>query len=218
MSDQVAPIKITRDGAVAIVVLDRPAAGNAIDVATARALLEAAVEVSCDWSVRAVLIASDGRLFSAGGDLNGFASAADKVPELMSMETAYLRSAVARLAQTDKPLVVAVQGFAAGAGFSLAMLGDIVIAGHAAQFTLAYTGIGLTPDGGASWLLPRLVGLRKAQEMILMNTRLGADDALAAELVTRVVPDAELAAEALRQGARGRTDSGLRSHPRTAAR
>jgi 2-(1,2-epoxy-1,2-dihydrophenyl)acetyl-CoA isomerase len=76
MSDQVAPIKITRDGAVAIVVLDRPAAGNAIDVATARALLEAAVEVSCDWSVRAVLIASDGRLFSAGGDLNGFASAA----------------------------------------------------------------------------------------------------------------------------------------------
>ncbi len=114
------------------------------------------------------------------------------------METAYLRSAVARLAQMDKPLVVAVQGFAAGAGFSLAMLGDIVIAGHAAQFTLAYTGIGLTPDGGASWLLPRLVGLRKAQEMILMNTRLGADDALAAGLVTRVVPDAELAAEALR--------------------
>jgi len=118
------------------------------------------------------------------------------VPDLISEETAYLRGAVARFARMDKPLVTAIQGFAAGAGFSLAMLADVAIAGEAAQFTLAYTGIALTPDGGASWLLPRLVGLRKAQEMILLNSRLSAAEALAAGLVTQVVGGADLDATA----------------------
>jgi len=198
MSEQGSPITQSREGAVAIVSLNRPSAGNALDVATAKAFIEAAIAVDCDNSVRAVLLTSNCKLFSAGGDINGFAGAGDKAPDRISEETAYLHAGIARFARMDKPLVVAVQGFAAGAGFSLAMLGDIVIAGDAAQFTLAYTAIGLTPDGGASWLLPRLVGLRKAQEMILLNTRLTAPEALTAGLVTRVVPDAELASEAMK--------------------
>jgi 2-(1,2-epoxy-1,2-dihydrophenyl)acetyl-CoA isomerase len=191
-------ITVRHEGAVAVVSLNRPAAGNAFDLATARAFFHAAIAVDCDSTVRAVLLRSEGKLFSAGRDINGFAGAGDRTPELLSEETGYLHAGIARLARMDKPLVIAVQGFAAGAGFSLAMLGDIVIAGEAAQFTLAYTGIGLTPDGGASWLLPRLVGLRKAQEMILLNTRLSATEALDAGLVTRVVPDADLATEAMK--------------------
>ncbi|EQB12194.1 hypothetical protein RLDS_20800 [Sphingobium lactosutens DS20] len=191
-------VQILRDGAVATILMNRPDAGNALDLDTSRELLDAAVAVDCDDTVRAVLLASEGKLFCAGGDISGFASAGDRVAQLVSMETAYLHGAVSRLARMNKPLVVAVQGFAAGAGFSLAMLGDIVIAAQGAQFTLAYTGIGLTPDGGASWLLPKLVGLRKAQEMILLNPRLSAQQALESGLITRVVPDLELKEEAQR--------------------
>ncbi len=97
----------------------------------------------------------------------------------------------------EKPLVVAVNGPAAGAGLSLAIAGDVVIAARSAHFSAAYGAVGLTPDGGMSWLLPRVVGLRRAQEIILTNRRIGADEAAAIGLVTRVVDDAALAGEAL---------------------
>ncbi|SCW90446.1 2-(1,2-epoxy-1,2-dihydrophenyl)acetyl-CoA isomerase [Sphingobium faniae] len=190
-------LRFERDGAVAVIAINRPQAGNAIDVTMSRELLHAAIACDRDDSVRAVLLRSEGKLFSAGGDIGAFVGAGDKMPDLISEETAYLHAAVARLARMDKPLVVAVQGFAAGAGFSLAMLGDIVMAGKAAQFTLAYTAIGLTPDGGASWLLPRLVGYRKAQEMILLNRRFGAQEALDIGLLTQVVEDEDLLTRAL---------------------
>jgi 2-(1,2-epoxy-1,2-dihydrophenyl)acetyl-CoA isomerase len=94
-----------------------------------------------------------------------------------------------------KPLVVLVNGPAAGAGCSLAIAGDIVLAAPVAHFTVAYTAIGLTPDGGMSWLLPRLVGLRKAQEMILTNRRVNAAEAESIGLVTRVVAEGALDVE-----------------------
>lgn len=192
MTDNYANLRFERDGSVAIITINRPQAGNAIDIPMAHELLHAAIACDCDAGIRAVLLRSEGKLFCAGGDVGAFAGAGDKVPDLISEETAYLHAAVARFAGMDKPLVTAVQGFAAGAGFSLAMLGDIVIAGKAAQFTLAYTAIGLTPDGGASWLLPRLVGLRKAQQLILSNARLSADEALDIGLLTDVVADEAL--------------------------
>src|SRR3546814_11149968 len=86
----------------------------------------------------------------------------------------------------DKPLIVAVNGPAAGAGLGLALLGDIVLASSTATFTTAYTGIGLSPDGGVSWLLPPLIGLRAAQRMMLLNQSVAADEALKTGLVTRV--------------------------------
>src|SRR3546814_2618514 len=99
-----------------------------------------------------------------------------------------------------KPLVTAVNGAAAGAGFSLAILGDIALAARSAQFALAYGGIGLSPDGGSTWLLPRLVGLRRAQELALTNKRLTAEEAAELGLVTRIVEDAALASEAAALG------------------
>src|SRR3546814_3153744 len=95
----------------------------------------------------------------------------------------------------DKPLIVAVNGPAAGAGLGLALLGDIVLASSTATFTTAYTGIGLSPDGGVSWLLPRLIGLRAAQRMMILNQSVAADEALKIGLVTRVLPAEDLAAE-----------------------
>jgi 2-(1,2-epoxy-1,2-dihydrophenyl)acetyl-CoA isomerase len=92
-------------------------------------------------------------------------------------------------------LIVAVNGVAAGGGFSLALVGDIVLAGESASFTMAYTRAGLCPDGSSSWLLPRLVGFRRAQELMLTNRRLSAAEAADIGLVTRVVPDDQLAAE-----------------------
>jgi 2-(1,2-epoxy-1,2-dihydrophenyl)acetyl-CoA isomerase len=94
-----------------------------------------------------------------------------------------------------KPLVTAINGPAAGAGISLAILGDLALAAKSANFTVAYTAIGLTPDGGLTWLLPRLIGLRRTQELMLTNRRVTSDEAATLGLVTRVVIDNELATE-----------------------
>ncbi len=94
------------------------------------------------------------------------------------------------------PVITAVNGAAAGAGFSLAIIGDLVIAAQSANFTMAYTAIGLSPDGAATYTLPRIVGMRRAQELILLNRRLGAEEALQWGLVTKVVPDDQLMIEA----------------------
>lgn len=186
---------IERHGSVAVLTLNRPDVGNAIDVPLARALMEAAIACDDDDGVRCVVLAGKGRFFCAGGDVGAFAAAGDGAGALIAEITAYLHVAIARLARMGKPLVTAINGPAAGAGFSLAILGDIVLAARSAHFTLAYTAIGLTPDGGSTWLLPRLVGLRRAQELVLTNRRVVAEDAATLGLVTRVVDDAALAAE-----------------------
>jgi 2-(1,2-epoxy-1,2-dihydrophenyl)acetyl-CoA isomerase len=119
-----------------------------------------------------------------------------------------LHSAISILSRMQAALIVAVNGVAAGAGFSIAMVGDIVLAGESASFTMAYTRAGLCPDGSSSYFLPRLVGLRRAQELMLTNRTLSAAEACELGLVTRVVADDELQAEAdkvareLAQGAR----------------
>lgn len=180
------------EAGIATIVLDRPDVGNAIDMPTTRSLMEAAIRCDCDESIRCVIITSRGRMFCAGGDIEGFETAGDELQAYIKEITGYLHLAVSRFARMRKPVVVAVNGAAAGAGFALAMLGDIVIAADNASFLLAYPGLGFTPDGGISWLLPRLVGLRKAQEIALLNPRIDAEDALQIGLVTKVVAAAEL--------------------------
>lgn len=180
------------------ITLDRPEAGNAITLPLARALLAAAIRCQTDEAIRCILLTGNGRLFCAGGDVQLLAGAGDKRSEVLSELIATFHAAVARLARAPKPLVTLVNGPAAGAGFSLAMLGDVVIGARSAHFTAAYGAIGLTPDGGLSWLLPRLVGLRKAQDIILTNRRIKADEAEAIGLVTRIVDDEALAAEGLK--------------------
>ncbi|MEQ6333671.1 enoyl-CoA hydratase/isomerase family protein [Sphingobium sp. MK2] len=180
------------------ITLDRPEAGNAITLPLARALLAAAIRCQTDAAIRCIVLTGNGRLFCAGGDVQLLAGAGDKRSEVLSELIATFHAAVARLARAPKPLVTLVNGPAAGAGFSLAMLGDVVIGARSAHFTAAYGAIGLTPDGGLSWLLPRLVGLRKAQDIILTNRRIKADEAEAIGLVTRIVDDEALADEGLR--------------------
>jgi 2-(1,2-epoxy-1,2-dihydrophenyl)acetyl-CoA isomerase len=190
------PLLFERDGAIARLTLNRPTFGNAIDVPMAKALMEAAIECDEDDAIRCVLITGAGRLFCAGGDVGAFATVGEAIPNLLKELTSYLHSAISRLARMNKPLVTAINGPAAGAGFSLAILGDVVLAAPSAHFTLAYAGIGLSPDGGATWLLPRLIGLRRAQELALTNKRSTADEAAALGLVTRVVAEGALEAEA----------------------
>ena len=194
-------IAFTVEDGIGRITLDRPAAGNAIDLPLARALLAAAIRCQTDDMIRCIVLTGYGRLFCAGGDVQLLAGAGDRRSDVLSELIATFHAAVARLARAPKPLVTLVNGPAAGAGFSLAMLGDVVIGARSAHFTAAYGAIGLTPDGGLSWLLPRLVGLRKAQDIILTNRRIKADEAEAIGLVTRIVDDEALADEGLKAAA-----------------
>jgi 2-(1,2-epoxy-1,2-dihydrophenyl)acetyl-CoA isomerase len=184
------------DGPIARITLDREEVGNAIDIPVARALMEAAIACDENDAIRCVLLTGKGRLFCAGGDVAAFNAAGEHLPAFLKEITAYLHLAIARFARMNKPLVTAVNGPAAGAGFSLAILGDIVLASPSAHFTLAYTAIGLSPDGGSTWLLPRLIGLRQAQELALRNRRVKAEEAASLGLITRVAAEGALEAEA----------------------
>lgn len=187
------PLRVSIDGPVATLTLNRPAVGNAIDLPLAQALMRAAIRCDQDDSIRCVVLTGAGRLFCAGGDLSAFAAAGDQVPAFLSELAGTLHMAISRLQRMAKPLLVLVNGPAAGAGLSLSLIGDVVIAARTAHFTAAYGGVGLSPDGGMSWLLPRLVGMRRAQEMIIANRRVSAEDGAAIGLITRMVEDGDLA-------------------------
>lgn len=189
------PLLVEIADGIAWLTLNRPEAGNAIDLPMARALVDASILCQTDPAIRCVVLTGAGRLFCAGGDVGLFASAGDQVSELLSELAGTLHMALARFARMAKPLLVLVNGPAAGAGLSLAIGGDVVLAARSAHFTAAYGAIGLTPDGGMSWVLPRLVGLRKAQEIILTNRRIKGEEAEAIGLVTRLVADEQLIAE-----------------------
>lgn len=189
MSDE--PLLFEVDGGIARITLNRPDAANAIDLSLGRALMQAAIRCE-DASVRAVLLTANGNMFCAGGDLRAFAAEGDSLPPLLKELTTYLHAATSRFARMRAPLVVAVNGAAAGAGFSLAVSGDLVLAAESAKLALAYTAAGLSPDGSSTWFLPRLVGMRRAQELMLTNRRLTAAEAYDWGLVTQVVPDEKL--------------------------
>jgi 2-(1,2-epoxy-1,2-dihydrophenyl)acetyl-CoA isomerase len=188
-------VTLTKQDGVARILLDRPEQGNAIDQPLADALVAATADTAADPSIRCVVLTGAGRMFCVGGDIGAFAAAGDDAGAFLKHLADTLHVAVLTLARMAKPLVVLVNGPAAGAGMSLAALGDVVIAARSASFASAYAGIGLTPDGGMSWVLPRLVGLRRAQELLLTNRRLSAEEAASIGLVTRVVEDAELSGE-----------------------
>lgn len=191
-SDSVA---FQREGGVARLTLNRPELANAIDIEMARALMEASIRCDEDPSIRCVVITGAGRFFCAGGDVGSFAQAGNDIAVLLKELTAYLHMAISRLARMAKPLMTAINGPAAGAGLSLALLGDIALAADSAHFTPAYSRLGLSPDGGCTWLLPRLVGLRCAQEILMTNRRVSADEAACMGLVTRSIGAAAFEAE-----------------------
>ena len=179
------PLEVTRDGAVATLRFSRPGALNAINVPMAQALLAAVRQLAADASVRAVVLCGAGKGFMAGGDLATLR--ADPVQGAAAL-LAPLNEAVQVLATLNAPVIAKVHGVAAGAGLSLMLQADFVIAAEGTRFNLAYINLGTSCDVGASWALPRLVGLRNALEIALMGDTLTASDALRLGLVNRVVP------------------------------
>jgi 2-(1,2-epoxy-1,2-dihydrophenyl)acetyl-CoA isomerase len=176
--------------------LARPEAGNAVTGAMAREIMDAVGRCDHDPAVRAVLLTGEGRRFCVGGDLRAFTAHGTALPGHLREVTTYLHAAVSRLARLEVPVVAAVQGAAAGAGLSLACAADLVVAGESARFRTAYLAIGLTPDGGLSYSLPRLVGPRRALELLLTNRIFSAAEAREWGIATEVVPDADVAARA----------------------
>jgi 2-(1,2-epoxy-1,2-dihydrophenyl)acetyl-CoA isomerase len=181
-----------RDG-VAHVTLNREKQANAIDLQMSKDLMYAALQADEDPEVRAVVIGAQGKMFCAGGDLGSFSEAGDSMPGLIKEMTTYLHAGISRFARMSAPVIASVGGTAAGAGFSLACSTDLAICSESAKFTMAYTRVGLTPDGSSTYYLPRLIGTRRTLELMLTNRVLSAAEALDWGLVNQVVPDAELA-------------------------
>ena len=186
------PVLIETNQGIARLTLNRPDVANVIDVALARALHDAVAEIAATEGVRVVVLTGSGKRFCAGGDVRSFAESGDALGEELAAVLADLHPAVELLAALDAPVIAAVQGSAAGAGLALVAGADLVVAAASTKFVMAYTGIGLVPDGGSTWYLPRVVGMRRALELALTNRVLSADEACDWGLVTQVVPDAEL--------------------------
>lgn len=186
------PLIFERSGAIARIRFNRPKLLNAIDLATASAFLAACRAIAADADVRVVILSGEGRAFMAGGDLGQFRRDAQAVPDQMIQP---MHEGLLLLTQLDATVIASVHGAVAGAGLSLAAACDLAIAADDARFTLAYSSVGVSSDLGASWSLPRVIGLRRALQMALMNDSFDAAQALSYGLVNSVVPAASLQME-----------------------
>ena len=181
---------------VGTIILNRPAALNSLEATLKRELLAALREAGRDPGIRVVILTGAGRAFCAGQDLKE-RLAPDPTPLDVEVRERF-NPLVRAIRDLDKPVIAAVNGVAAGAGASLAFACDLRLAADSASFVLAFGRIGLIPDSGATWLLPRLIGLGRAAELMLLPDPLNAADALRIGLVSRVVPAQDLLDEARR--------------------
>jgi len=195
-----AMVRLEIADAIATVTLDRPDALNALTVGMKRELLAAFRAIARDRAVRAVVLTGAGRAFCAGQDLKERLEP-DAAPLAVELRERY-NPIIRAMRSLDQPIVAALNGVAAGAGASLALACDIRLAAEGASIVLAFGRIGLVPDSGATWFLPRLVGPAKAAELALLGDPLSAIEAERVGLVSRVVPAGALAAEARRTAAR----------------
>jgi 2-(1,2-epoxy-1,2-dihydrophenyl)acetyl-CoA isomerase len=190
------PVLVEVRDHVATVTLNKPASSNALDLEIARELLSAALRCEDDPAVRAVVLTGAGKHLCFGGDLRGMAETGDGVTAYLNELTTHLHAAISSFTRMRAPVVAAINGTAAGAGVGLVCMTDLAICGRGSKFSLAYTGVGLVPDGSTSFLLPRIVGRRRAIELFLLNRVLSADEALAWGLVNQVVDDTEVLVQA----------------------
>lgn len=199
-----APVVVHREGAIATIQLNRPESMNSLDVATKVALRDALAQTAADVEVRVVVLTGSGRAFCVGQDLkehlqnlqaaaNNPGGPADAGVRLDDTVTEHYNPIVELIATMDKPVIAALNGVAAGAGASFALAADLRIAAETSGINLAFAGIALSCDSGASWSLPRLIGTAKAKELLLMPRTVPASEARDLGLVTEVVPDAEFA-------------------------
>ncbi|MCZ7570120.1 MAG: enoyl-CoA hydratase-related protein [Ardenticatenaceae bacterium] len=188
-----------RDGTVLSVTLNRPDKLNAATDELLHELADAFKQAGRDEAVRAIILTGAGRGFCAGQDL---ASVQARVPDEKGslgygdhLRHSY-NELIHRMRTIEKPIIVAVNGVAAGAGMSLVMASDLRLAAESAVFLQAFVKIGLVPDSGSTWFLPRLIGQARALEMMLTGRRISAQQAEAWGLINRVVPDGQLMSEA----------------------
>jgi 2-(1,2-epoxy-1,2-dihydrophenyl)acetyl-CoA isomerase len=201
-------IRMAQDGAVGIITIDRPARFNSLDVATAQDFRKAGLQMARDETIRCVVIRGTSKAFCSGADLkyigahgaardfdylqpagaNGGGPRGAGYGEGFKQILEYLHSTISEIKRAPKPFLAAVNGVAAAGGFGLAMACDLVFAAEDAVFEWAYHKTGLTGAESSTFFLPRLLGLRKAMELVLLNPRLSAAEAQAAGLVNRVFP------------------------------
>jgi len=207
-------IRIDRRGAVGILTIDRRERLNSLDVETAQDFRRAGLQLARDRDVRAVLVRGEGGVFCSGADLKyirdggdgadlGYLQPETHTPnegygEIFKQILEYIHSTISEIRRAPKPFVAVVDGPAAAGGFGIAMSCDLVLASDRAWFEWAYFKTGLTGAESSTFFLPRLLGLRKALELVLLNPRLSAAEALDWGLINRVFPHDSLDAEALR--------------------
>ena len=191
------PLRVERDGAVTVLTLNRPDVLNAFDEPLTEALNASLADCAADSAIRAVVITGAGRAFSAGQDLADRLSMIEKGGDVHLGKELRRRyhPAIAAIREMRKPVIAAVNGVVAGAGLGLAIACDIRVAASSASFRPAWGRVGLVPDAGSAFFLPRLVGWGRALDMVLTGEPVAADEALRIGLVTRVWPDAEFAAK-----------------------
>jgi 2-(1,2-epoxy-1,2-dihydrophenyl)acetyl-CoA isomerase len=182
-------VVVTIDGNVATVRLNDPGSLNALSVPMAERLRNALMTLAADDAIRVLVLTGTGRGFCAGGDVQSFYDHRDDPEEVMQQVLDGLHGAVEVLLDLPFPTIAAINGVVAGAGMGVALATDLAIAVDGAVFTMAYTGIGVSPDGSSTWFLPRLVGTRVAMDMILTNRRIGAEEAVTLGLINSAVPE-----------------------------
>lgn len=213
-------IELTIDEGIARIVLANPDGNNVINARFAQELARAAITCEERDDVRVVMLSAQGPRFSVGGDLKEFLGVRDHIHAHVREMATFFHLGITVLNRMPAPVVCAVNGVAGGGGMSLALMCDLTIAARSARFNLAYTRSGLTPDGGSTWFLPRLVGAQRAFDIIATNPTLDAERACELGLIARVVDDDQLEAEAdkiarslrdLPSGAAGRAKQLLRA-------
>ena len=188
------PVLLDITDGIARLRLNRPDAANGMSAELLSALCDAIMVCHGHPDLRVVLLSGEGANFCAGGDVRAFASKGEKLPDYIRQATAYLQNAVTGLLRLEAPVIASVQGFAAGGGgFGLVCASDIVIAAESAKFLAGATRVAMAPDAGVSVTLSRLVGLRRAMSILLTNPVIPAPEALQIGIVTKVVPDDDLA-------------------------
>ena len=180
-------------GKVAHLRFVRPESANAVNPVFCKELKSVMSEIEDNDSIQAVSVTAEGKVFCAGGDLKEFNAAGEDLPGVVEAMLEDLHDAIYMMNAIPKPFVAGVQGAAGGAGMSLVSAFDLVVSGESAKFTMAYTKVGLTPDGTSSYFLSRHIGLRRMLDLTLTNRVLSAVEAEAWGLVNRVVPDEEIA-------------------------
>nr|MDO8082386.1 enoyl-CoA hydratase-related protein [Candidatus Freyarchaeota archaeon] len=186
-------IIVEKENGIATIKMNRPEKLNALNLELQEEMKEALDTLNMDDDVKVIILTGTGEAFSAGGDIGGMKEAHQLDPLLLRKGLYHYTSEVTnRIWNIEKPIIAAVNGVAAGAACNWALASDFVIASENARFGEVFIHVGLVPDGGGSWLLPRLVGLQRAKEIILMGKMVSAKEAEQIGMVNKVVPEEEL--------------------------